>query len=304
MKENFGVYHPAINLIFFLTIIIFSVIVMNPVFLGVSFICAFIYSVFFKGISAVKFNLLLVIPLLVLSTVINPLINNRGITVMFQLPWGPATLEAVIYGFTTGLMIGSVIMWFVSFNIIITSDKLIYLFGRIIPGISLIFVMILRFIPRYRDQIKKINEGQESIGKGVGSGTMRQKIINGSRILSVMFTWALENAVQTADSMKARGYGLKNRTTYMKYKFTFSDKILALFMVILSAGVIYSLSFGAMGAEYFPFVSFTFAEGNQTELLFFISGCICFTLYSSIPLISGVKELIYWKRNTYTEKTG
>lgn len=294
MRENFTVYHPVINLIFFAVVIIFSVIILNPLFLAVSFMCAFLYSVYLKGKTAVKFNLLLVIPLLLLSVVINLLVNNRGFTVLFDLPWGQATAESVLYGLTTGLMIGSVIMWFSCFNVIITSDKLIFLFGRVLPGSSLVFVMILRFIPRYRDQIKKISEGQRALGVVVDSGTLKTRIINGTRILSIMFTWALENAIQTADSMKARGYGLKNRTSYMAYKFTFSDKVIMGIMILFTIGLISAYASGAMGTDYFPFFSFAFTNESHSVLIMFMSGTLCFGLFSLLPIALGLREVLYW----------
>lgn len=291
-------YHPAVNFIYFLTVIVFSVIIMNPIFIGISFVCACLYAIYLNGMKSVKFGLALVLPLIILSVIINPIVNQRGATILFELPLGlgSATFESVIYGLTTGLMIGSVIMWFVSYNIVITSDKLIFLFGRILPGSSLIFVMILRFIPRYREQIKKINEAQTSIGMGIGDGGLLTKIKNGARILGVMFTWALENAIQTADSMRARGYGLKNRTSYMAWKITSYDKVMLVFMGILIVGIISGMSSGYMSVEFFPYFMFGFEGLSHAPLFIFGSTCLCFGIFAVIPIIIGLKELLYWNQ--------
>ncbi len=265
MRENFSIYHPVINFIYFVVMIAFSVIIMNPVFLLLSIICAVLYAVYLKGKQIIKFCFGIVLPMIILSIIINPIFNHRGMTPLFQLPgdFGAATLESFIYGLATGLMIGSVIMWFVSFNIIITSDKLTFLFGKVLPGSSLIFIMILRFIPRYKDQIKKISEAQRSIGMGINCGSPVNKIRNGSRILAIMFTWALENAIQTADSMRSRGYGLKDRTSFMAYRFTFADKMILGTMIVLAGGVICALVSGYMGAEFFPAVDFAFTKDGS-----------------------------------------
>lgn len=271
---------------------------MNPILMGLSFICACLYAIYLNGMKSIKFSLGLVLPLILLSVVINPIVNQRGATVLFDLPFGlgSATLESVIYGLTTGLMIGAVIMWFVCYNIIITSDKLIFLFGRILPGSSLVFVMILRFIPRYREQIKKINEAQTSIGMGVGNGNLPTRIKNGTRILGVMFTWALENAIQTADSMRARGYGLKNRTSYMAWKLTAYDKFLLTLMGILIIGIISGVSTGYVSAEFFPFFAFGFDGQSHGPLIIFGSTCLCYAIFAFIPIIIGLKELLYWNQ--------
>lgn len=89
-----------------------------------------------------------------------------------------------------------------------TSDKFVYLFGRIIPALSLVLSMSLRFVPRFTAQIKVISNAQKCVGRDVGSGGLIKRAKQGIKILSILVTWALENAIDTADSMKDRGYGL------------------------------------------------------------------------------------------------
>lgn len=43
--------------------------------------------------------------------------------------------------------------------------------------------------------------------------------------MSIVVTWALENALDTADSMKSRGYGLPKRTAFSLFRFTLRDGI-------------------------------------------------------------------------------
>ena len=59
---------------------------------------------------------------------------------MFFMNDNPVTLEAVCYGFAVGVMIMSVFYWFKCFNAVMSSDKFIYLFGRVIPKLALPFV--------------------------------------------------------------------------------------------------------------------------------------------------------------------
>ena len=304
MRENFTIYHPLINLLYFLAVLVLSVVVMNPVFLGISLICAFIYGVYLKGATAARFGSVMTLSLIFLSITFNALLNYRGATALFPLPFdlGPVTFESIMYGLTTGLMIGSVIMWFVSFNVIISSDKLTFLFGRLLPSSSLIFIMVLRFIPRYREQIKKISEAQQTIGMGIDKGTLRTKIKNGSRILSIMFTWALENAIQTADSMKSRGYGIRNRTSFRFYKFTLADRILMIVIIVFTFITAAVFALGFIRAEFYPFFEIGIngdlsAEiGRQGSLFVSILGYVSFSALSLIPVWLGLKERIYWSR--------
>ena len=224
MKDTFSGYHPVINMLYFTVVLIFSMFFTNPVCLVISFSCAFIYSVYLNGKKTLKFNLVFMLPMLIITALLNPLFNHQGVTILAYLPGGnPLTLESVITGITAALMLITVISWFSCFNKIMTSDKFVYLFGRFIPAISLILSMSLRLVPRFKAQIKIISDAQKCIGRDMSNGNLMQKIKNGIKILSVMITWALENAIETADSMKSRGYGLPDRTAFSVFKFRKRD---------------------------------------------------------------------------------
>ncbi len=40
-----------------------------------------------------------------------------------------------------------------------------------------------------------------------------------------MITWSLENAIETADSMRSRGYGLPGRSAFSIYRMDSRDKL-------------------------------------------------------------------------------
>ena len=115
-----------------------------------------------------------------------------------------------------------------------SSDKVVFLFGRIMPSLSLVISMALRFVPRFSAQMKLVRNAQHTIGRDINEGTLFQKIRNAVKILSIMITWSLENAIETADSMKSRGHGLKGRTSYSLYKFDKRDA----FMLCTIKGVL------------------------------------------------------------------
>ena len=82
--------------------------------------------------------------MLLMMALINPAFNHEGVTIIDYLPSGnPLTLESIVYGFTSAVMIVSVICHFSCYNEIMTSDKFIYLFGKIIPAMSLIISMTM-----------------------------------------------------------------------------------------------------------------------------------------------------------------
>ncbi|MDY4078053.1 MAG: energy-coupling factor transporter transmembrane component T [Clostridium sp.] len=291
MINSFENYHPLVNFYYFSFVIVCSMFFMHPIFLIISLTSAFIYSVVLKGRRALKFNILYMLPLMLITALINPAFNHEGVTILFYLKGGnPITLESIVYGIVAATMFISVIVWFSCYNEIMTSDKFIYLWGRIIPSLSLIFSMVLRFVPKYKAQIKVISNAQKAIGRDVTKGNIIRRARNGIKILSIMVTWALENAVETADSMKARGYGLKGRTSFSNFKFSKRDKIVLFLMIVLSLIVIIGVLMKVNRIRYFPRIKIA------RNTIFTIIVDISYFLFCIMPIILTVIDEIRWKR--------
>ncbi len=290
MTNEFKTYHPIVNFIYFVFVIGFSMFFMHPVCLAVSLICGFTYSVLIKGKKSIKTNLVYMLPMMVIMALLNPAFNHEGVTIIGYLPSGnPLTLESVVYGFCAAVMIASVICWFSCYNEIMTSDKFIYLFGRIIPSLSLILSMTLRFVPKFSVQLKVVTNAQRCIGRDVSNGTLIRRAKNGLSILSIMATWALENAATTADSMKSRGYGISGRTAYSIFTFDKRDRTALLYILFLGT---YTLVGNLTGEIYFRY----FPSMKIAELSFW--GVSCFIAYIALcmcPIIIEVWEARKWK---------
>ena len=289
MYSTFATYHPAINFGFFCAVIGIGMFVRHPLFLAVGASAALIYALMLGGKGALKFVLCFVVPVILLFAIVNPIANPLGETVLFDTPRSHVTLEAVIYGVLSGTMLGSILLWFSCYNKIMTSDKFIYLFGKIIPSLSLIFSMVMRFVPNFKQRIDKISESQKCIGRDVGDGTTKEKIGHGMKILSIMFTWSLESAIDTADSMKSRGYGLKNRTAFSLYRFDGRDRAAAAFLVVMTIAVIAGAFFGKLSIEFYPAIVMADLDVPAlATLLAYI--CLCY-----FPVAVEVKEAVVWK---------
>lgn len=287
--NEFKRFHPIVNFIYFLFVIGCSMFFMHPACLIISFSCAFLYSVILKGKKAIKTNLIYMIPMILLTAIINPAFNHEGVNILTYLPSGnPLTLESIIYGFAAALMLVSVFCWFSCYNEVMTSDKFIYLFGRIIPSLSLIISMTLRFVPRFAAQLKTVVAAQKCVGRDV-SGSVVKRAKNGLSILSVMVTWALENSIETADSMKSRGYGLPGRTAFSIFVFDKRDLKTLLYIVILGVYVLVGNYFGGMYFRYFPSM-----KGTECSV-FSVSVFAAYFLMCIMPVIIEVKEAVKWK---------
>ena len=287
--NEFKTYHPIVNFIYFAFVIGFSCVFMHPICLVISLLSGFAYSVLLKGRKAIKTNLIYMLPTLTFAAFINPAFNHEGITIISYLPSGnPLTLESVVYGLAAAIMIVSVICWFSCYTEIMTSDKFIYLFGRIIPSLSLILSMTLRFVPRFSAQLKVITNAQRCIGRDVSNGSVIQRAKHGLLILSIMTTWALENAIETADSMKSRGYGHSGRTAFSIFTFDKRDKKALLCIVILGIYTLAGKLVGGMYFRYFPSLQTgNFSMYGLSVFIAYFALCIC-------PIIIEVYEVRKW----------
>ncbi|MBQ8391725.1 MAG: energy-coupling factor transporter transmembrane protein EcfT [Clostridia bacterium] len=288
--NEFKTYHPIVNFTYFVLVIGFTCFFMHPVCLGISLLSGFTYSVMLRGRKQVKTNLIYMLPLLILTALINPAFNHEGVTVLKYLPSGnPLTLESVIYGLCAAVMIAGVICHFSCYNAVMTSDKFIYLFGKIIPSLSLIISMTLRFVPKFASQLKVVTNAQRCMGRDVRQGNIIKRAKNGLNILSIMTTWSLENAIETADSMKARGYGTEGRTAFSIFKFDKRDKKALICILILGLYTLAGNLLGGMDFIYFP------AMKAADISPFGISVFVAYLLLCMFPVIIELWEVRRWK---------
>ena len=158
--------HPAVNLIFYVAVIYGSIAFDNPVFIAISYLCAFAYSVKRNGKKALVFNLCL-LPFVLIFALYYSSYTHFGLTVVQKNFIGNnLTVESFVYGLTIGIRVLSVVAWCESLFNVFSSDKVVYLFGRVNPLLSLFLTIILRLVPRLKLEAKKINLAQKGIGKG------------------------------------------------------------------------------------------------------------------------------------------
>ena len=102
--SSFSYFNPFSLFIFFICIILSSIIINNPLCILISVLCAFILCVLLKGVNCIKlvFGFVMLIPM---SAVFNVLFNHKGASILFYFANGnPATLESIIYGLYSGLV--------------------------------------------------------------------------------------------------------------------------------------------------------------------------------------------------------
>ena len=290
MKDDvFSGYHPAVNFLYFVLVIGCSMFVMHPIFLAFSCIGGMAYYVYLKKWKALKTALWMMLPVFLISAIINPLFTHKGVTIIAYFRNGNAlTLESILYGLGAGVMLVSVLNWFSCYQVVMTSDKFIYLFGKVIPAMSLILSMVFRFVPKFQKQIEKVSDSQKCIGRDVTNGTVLNRAHHGMKILSVMTTWALENSVETADSMKSRGYGLRGRNNFSIYRFDTRDKIMTGGMAAMGLVVMVGIATKTVHFLYYPMIVINELT-PWAAVVYLCYGALCL-----LPVVINVTEDIKW----------
>lgn len=261
---------------------------MHPGFLACSLLLSVMYYLTVRRREGMKFVSGMLLLFLILS-VMNPLFNTLGETVLFRYFGRPYTLEALFYGIALAAMMVSILMWFASYNAVMTSDKFLYLFGRMAPSITLVLTMVLRLVPSYQRKVTQMNGARHCIGKSAENGTNKEKAEHGLVILSALTSWALEGGVITADSMRSRGYGCGKRTAFSRYRFEGRDKMMLAAMAVLLGMVIFCALNGAASVTYTP--KFQAAGGNDPYLA---AGLLAYFLFLLIPSAVNIWEEIRW----------
>ncbi len=293
-RDTFSTYSPVINFTFFIGAVVFGMVLIHPGFLMCSVVSAVIYYLIVKGRRAVKL-LAGLIPVFAAVTLINPMLNTQGSHVLLTYMGGrPYTAEALFYGMALAAMFTAVVLWFSCYNVVMTSDKFIHLFGGMAPSVSLILTMVLRLVPGYRRKLRQISTARRCIGMAGSSADRaagrRERLWNGMAEVSALTSWAFESGIMTADSMRGRGYGSGCRTKFSIYRFEPGDRIMLACMAVLLIVTACCCIAGAAEATYTPEL-YIKPAGDPVSVV----GLISYGIFLMIPAGVNITEDIKWR---------
>ena len=285
-NEAFSGYHPIVNLAFFLAVLGMTMFIMQPVFLVISLLCGCSYLLYMKGGRGFLRQVGYLIPVLLAMAVMNPLFNHEGVTILWYLPNdNPITLEAICYGIAAAAMMGASILWFNCCNCVFTSDKIIYLFGRVIPALSLLISMTLRFVPRFKNFLQNTLRVQSAMHKPQNAKEQLRQVLSS---FSATVSWAMEQSIVSADSMKSRGYGVAGRTSFSIYRFEKRDGLALAALAALCIGACLPHFTGALSWMYYPSLTGTLLGAPQ------MLAYACYAGACLLPLIIDLEEDRKW----------
>ncbi len=277
--------NPVAVTVYFLLVSGIVMFCMDPVIIGISLLGAIAFYLLQNGLAGGKRHMYMLFLFLVMA-LINPLVSHRGVTVLLVMNNNPVTLEALYYGMAAAGMIVVVMYWFMLFSQIMTSDKLLYVFGGISPKLALLLSMTLRYVPLLGKQARKVTQAQKALGL-YKEDNIVDSFRGGMRVFSVMVTWTLENGIITADSMTARGYGIGKRSRFSLFRWSKADAAFLITCAALFVCAVYGVS-----AREFVFYPSVTATPLTSRIAI---GYAAYALLALLPSIIKGKETIKWR---------
>lgn len=286
--RGFASLNPRVLALYFLSVLLITMFMWNPAIQIISLLGSLLLLSTLTSAKEMLSDICFYAVLILLIIAVNLMFSHNGETPMFFLNGNPITFEALLYGAEAGVMIVSVIAWCKCLSRIITTDKFQYIFGGVAPEVMLILSMALRFIPLFKRQYKRVSNAQKAMGI-YSQESRADKLKGGVWTLSALTSWSLENAVETGNAMKARGYGLKPRSHYAIFKFGINDFLIALIVIAFTVVVLISSSLGKLDFYFYPNIS-----GFDLSYLS-ITAYISFGVLTLMPYFIETKEDIKWK---------
>ncbi|WP_308571614.1 energy-coupling factor transporter transmembrane component T [uncultured Methanobacterium sp.] len=265
------IIHPAVYVLYYFILILFAFLYNDPYYLASFLICISVL-IALQGISREFKNVIkFFIPMSILIIILNPLTSHVGTTPIYIIGNFFITLEALVYGVLMSLSLLIILLVFSSYNRAVSYQEMLYLFSKRFPHISMVTIMALRFIPllNYRlTEVNKISKFNRTNTHPEGNQSWMDKIKRTAHLLAVVVSWSLEESMLTAKSMKARGYGIKERTSYLSYKFRRTDYIFLSCITITVLISVTGLMQGYGRIEVYPTLSFNVSENPVNRYYF------------------------------------
>lgn len=297
MKSTaFDLFHPVVALAYFAILLVMSMAAMQPVYLLVSLAAALALGAVLRGARVVVRSLAWQLPLVAIVALANPLFSASGSTELFRIGVRAFYLESFVYGACMGVMLASVLITFSNASRVLTSDKIMALFGGVVPTVGLMISMTARLVPQFVRRGSAIEgvaractaarPAASTLPDATKSASRRLRFREHMRLTSVLMGWSMEDSLETADAMKARGWGVApKRTTYARFRFRRLDACALAFLMVVGASAAVAAWAACAQFRFYP------------SIVGFASwwSYVPYVLFAVLPLVMEARERIVWR---------
>lgn len=288
--DCFSRYHPFPFWIYFVAAVILSGILLQPAFLAVNVASAVLCSFLLKKEQALVFYVkLLPFPILIGICIF---IFWRAGTPISLLGRKMGTAGGMYWALTVAGALTAFACWIYSSLIVLPWEVCFHLLSQVFPKTALRLVVFSRLVMRIRKKFSEFIYGQKCLGITRKESGRTRVLLWRLKILSAAVPWAIESFNEMAASMKARGYGLKGRTSFSQYNFRKRDGFYLTIILLLLAFLLKAAMDHGLFFTTFPFQSVTW---NWADCL------IVYAVLCNFPVLLylAVKCRISWFRSKY-----
>jgi len=288
MANGFERMHPFVLFLYYVAVGVLAMYVNHPLFLGIGCIVLIVVNWTHDNGKALKKWLPMLSVMSAVIILVNPFINSRGTHIFFYFRGKQVTLEAALYGVVLSMSLVLILLMFISFNLILNGNKFLFVFSRFLPRTAFLTMLAIRFVPLLKRRLDEIADVQRVKGLSIKEGTIRQRAKSGMVLMQILLTWSLEEAIETSDSMKARGYGLGKRSPYIPYRMGRQD---IGWLVTLAMLLLVCLVGGLLG--YGKIIIYPKLGTLQLYPIDWLV-LVCMIVIMAFPLIIEGRELLKW----------
>lgn len=288
MSRGFSTVHPTVCFLYYLLLFALLMLAFHPVILFIAFISGVWLAALQGQGGSIRGTLRFCLLPSGIVIVVHSVFFNVGSTPLFAIGGKLIMLEAITYGITMSLALIVLFVWFLSYNQTMTAERFLCMAAPLLPQVALVTMISLRFVPLLKERLHQLVLIQKLRGLDVYDGSMVKRAKAGAQLLHALFSWSLQEALETADSMKARGYGVTKRSTYISWSMTRQDWLVLVYMIVTGGGGAWCWLIGGHGQtayERMIRVGWTIAEWGSIVLL---------VLFLCIPLVIELKERWQW----------
>ena len=220
--------------------------------------------------------------------VINPLFSRGGLDVLWQLHLPlfdiTITVQGLLFGMASALRLCAVVGAFALYAVALDPDDQLAVMSSVSFRSGLIVSLATRLFPVLSRDAARTADAQRARGVELDRGGRRQRVAARLPLLGALLTQSLERAVDVAESMEARGYGLKSRRAWKRgRRWRPADGAAALVAVAAAAALAGGLFSGAFRYRFFPLLDDPWA--GLTDPLWIGSYCMLALACLAIPAL-------------------
>ena len=206
----------------------------NPLIVVSSLIWCIIQLVRGKDYKNLKLGIILMIPMILVTGIVNVITVNAGNRILFTIFGKVITLEILLYVLVSSMKLLVIIYLFNILNNLLDTDKAVSYFSKRCPRVTLVVLLSLKLIPNMKRRVQSLKNTYIIRGSNLESSSKKESIKAYIPILSILLEDSLEKSFDIGESAYVRGFGGGKRSEYEKSKLQFRDYVIIFYFLFIS----------------------------------------------------------------------